>query len=142
MSILVTFSLSILLTAILKQAQQKDSFLWTLLLILGVCGAFFLCEILPGRLAHSDFQIDYGFIGVMIPVCVYAAKDHAGKMTTMILGLVCMATVSGGFMWYSLLAIPLLLLYNGRRGKARLKWFFYLFYPIHLLVIQLIAYLM
>lgn len=44
------------------------------------------------------------------------------------------------------LAIPLLALYNGKRGsnpKANkaFKWLFYIYYPIHLLVIGLIEYL-
>ena len=42
--------------------------------------------------------------------------------------------------WYQLgvlLAIPLLLCYNGQRGRksATLKWGFYLFYPLHLLLL-------
>lgn len=40
---------------------------------------------------------------------------------------------------YSFLAIPLLLLYNGKRGKYNIKFFFYLFYPIHLLIIYCIG---
>ncbi|MCM1533714.1 MAG: conjugal transfer protein TraX [Corallococcus sp.] len=43
------------------------------------------------------------------------------------------------------LAIPLLLLYNGQRGKYRavnkvLKWLFYIYYPLHLTVIGLLLY--
>lgn len=41
------------------------------------------------------------------------------------------------------LAIPLLFLYNGKRGKSQkingfMKWLFYLYYPLHLLVIGLV----
>ena len=32
-------------------------------------------------------------------------------------------------------ALPLLLLYSGKRGKWRMKYFFYVYYPIHLAVI-------
>ncbi len=35
------------------------------------------------------------------------------------------------------LALPLILSYNGRQG-SRLFWFFYLFYPVHLLALALI----
>lgn len=47
--------------------------------------------------------------------------------------------------WYQLgifLAVPLILLYNGQRGKniKALKWGFYLFYPIHLVVLYCIRY--
>lgn len=40
-----------------------------------------------------------------------------------------------------LLAIPILYLYNGERGRGGQfsKWFFYIFYPVHLLIIAGIA---
>ena len=41
------------------------------------------------------------------------------------------------------LAIPLLALYNGRRGKNPavnrvMKWLFYIYYPLHLFILGLI----
>jgi hypothetical protein len=36
---------------------------------------------------------------------------------------------------YALLALPLLLLYSGKRGKWKLKYFFYVFYPAHLVLL-------
>jgi hypothetical protein len=39
-------------------------------------------------------------------------------------------------------AIPVLLLYNEQRGRLRLKYFFYIFYPLHLVILQGIAWLM
>ena len=41
--------------------------------------------------------------------------------------------------WFSLLAIPLLMLYNGQRGKWKLKYLFYIFYPAHLGILYLIS---
>ena len=38
----------------------------------------------------------------------------------------------------TLLACLLILLYNGKRGKLKLKYFFYVFYPAHILVLYLI----
>ena len=43
------------------------------------------------------------------------------------------------FQFGVLLAAPLLMLYNGERGGGKYsKWFFYIFYPAHLLIIALI----
>lgn len=41
------------------------------------------------------------------------------------------------------LAIPLLKMYNGERGKLKgMKWFFYLFYPLHLILCGIIRILL
>ena len=34
--------------------------------------------------------------------------------------------------------LPLIVLYNGKRGKYRLKYFFYAFYPLHLALLAAI----
>lgn len=39
------------------------------------------------------------------------------------------------FQWAMILALPFLLLYNWQRWKYSLKYFFYLFYPIHIWVL-------
>lgn len=41
--------------------------------------------------------------------------------------------------WHGLVAWPFLLLYNGKKGKNINKWFFYGFYPGHLLIIYLVV---
>ena len=40
------------------------------------------------------------------------------------------------------LVVPLIELYNGKKGKYNLKYMFYLFYPTHLLIFWLIKLLM
>ena len=43
--------------------------------------------------------------------------------------------------WFSMAAIIFIFLYNGKSGKYKFRWFFYLFYPGHLIVLYLIDYL-
>ena len=50
--------------------------------------------------------------------------------------LIMMALVRNEYYnFYTLLAVPFLLLYNGTRGKYNLKYLFYVFYPVHILII-------
>ena len=137
MCILVTFSLSIGLIWLLQFAEARQQDLFSrILVVLGFAAVYFLCEILPKQFPGTDYCIDYGFIGVVLPVVIYGSKDKAGRLTSCFLALVCLAAFSPKIQWWSLLAMIPLMLYNGQRGKWNMKWFFYFFYPIHLLIIH------
>ena len=44
--------------------------------------------------------------------------------------------VYGILQMFTFLSIPLLMLYNGERGKAKgMKWLFYIYYPAHLVAV-------
>ncbi len=43
--------------------------------------------------------------------------------------------------FFALFALPLLILYSGSRGKLNMKYFFYVFYPSHLLILHGISFL-
>lgn len=141
LNILLTFSLSILLIYLLQEACRAQTWqkqaLWSALLCTGFIGVYGLNEVLT---------IDYGFWGIMIPVFV-AFSQEKGKtgsklpVLMMFAGLLLLTADLGGIQHYALLALPLLLLYNGQRGKYRTKYFFYIFYPVHLAVLQGIAWL-
>ena len=45
----------------------------------------------------------------------------------------------GKIQLFSFLALPILLLYSGKKGKLKLKYFFYIFYPAHIVILALIA---
>ena len=51
------------------------------------------------------------------------------------LGMCVLALARSSIQWYSLLALPLLALYSGRRGKGDYKYLFYIYYPLHLAAI-------
>ena len=133
--ILVTFSLSVGLIYLMDSMKAKIR--WGRL-SLAVWAVFFLCEILPELLPGTDFAIDYGITGVLLPVMIYAWNPVRGLVT----GLVLMGLQHGGFQWYALAAIPLLMLYNGQRGKWKIGKLFYFYYPAHLVVIYLISLLL
>ena len=42
------------------------------------------------------------------------------------------------YQWMMIGALPIILLYNGQRGK-RIKQFFYIFYPVHIWLLFMIA---
>ena len=134
-SILITFSLSILTIYALQNWKETRTPLSGLFLAATVAAVYGLNRI---------FEIDYGFWGCMLPV--FAALPHKtpndkypGSILTLGIGLIFLAADIRGYQIFSLLALPLLFAYSGRRGKWNLKYFFYIFYPVHLVILEAIA---
>ena len=128
--ILITFSLSVISIGLYDAVERENTAGARIRLALGTGAIFFLCTVLPDLLPHTDFEIDYGLPGVLLPVLIYGAGTPG-----LLLGVALVALKYGGIQWLGLLAVPLLLTYNGQRGKANLGKLFYWYYPIHLVVI-------
>ena len=141
LGVLLTFSLSIILIYLLQFTKKvfinkSKSYLKILapvLLVFAISGCYFLTE---------KVSFDYGFMGIMLPViCSLFDYDNKSslkvKKLLFIIGAVIYYLQSDlkEIIVYSLLSIPLVLLYNGERGSKKLKYFFYAFYPAHILVI-------
>ncbi len=133
--ILVTFSFSIALIYALDRAEKQKTIGAYAALLAVLAAAVFVSVSLPTVLFWTDFQVDYGIWGILLPVAVYAAKKHHDVPILGMVLLIPLAMDSVSIQWYSLLSVPLLMLYNGERGKIRMKNFFYLYYPIHLIVL-------
>ncbi len=136
--ILVTFSLSILLIYLLDYSMQKPTPANKACALLGVLVVFFVAELLPQLLPNTDFYIDYGMAGILVPALIFFGKNRLQKLLLAAFGLCLVAISQGGIQWFSLLALLPLALYNGRRGKWNLKYLFYIYYPAHLAVLQLL----
>lgn len=84
-------------------------------------------------------DVDYGFFGVALPVFTSVFEDRPRRLVMFAATLLALSIdlTAGGFIvqFWCLLAVPLIAVYNGRPGKYRLKYFFYIFYPLHLVVL-------
>ena len=128
--ILVTFSLSICLIYALDSLQTRGDAA-SRILALGTFGAVFaLCVVLPDVL--PGFEIDYGLMGVLLPVLIYFGRPVHHFLLA---GVILLCFSYGGLQWWSLAAIPLLGQYNEQRGKRSIGKLFYIYYPAHLVII-------
>ena len=137
MSVLMTFSISIVLIYLLDAAKKDPSPARLLIAGAALLTALYLCAFL--RIPGTGYAIDYGFIGVMLPVLAYLGNGKTQKLLLTALTVLLLAWSFGGIQWYCLLSLPLLALYNGQRGKPGIKNFFYLYYPAHLVIIYLFS---
>lgn len=152
MCILVTFSLSILMIYAL-QFFKKCLFDRNCPVLKTILAGVIFFAMVGGTYALNKFlTIDYGFWGCMLPVfaallhptdnapVALKAIDHPWVHALMLgVGIVMMVLLGTSVMSvqiYALLALPLLLLYSGKRGKHKMKYFFYIFYPTHLVALE------
>lgn len=118
-------------------------------------GAVFLGGVAAVWALTSAVTVDYGFWGCMMPVGASLLRSTKNSpeglkkldrnlvhVLTMGALMVPLALYLGPWQWWSILALPFLKLYSGKRGRYRMKYFFYIFYPAHLLVIQGISLLL
>lgn len=134
--ILVTFSLSIWLIFALDAAIQKPSVLHSAFAICSFATVWFISEELPAIL--PGFHVDYGFGGILLPVLIWLGKNKRQSIGLCAIGLL-LLSIGNSIQWFSLLTIPFLALYNGKRGKVQMKYLFYIYYPAHLVLIYLIS---
>lgn len=154
--ILITFSVSILLiysfNFVKKCFLEKNvSFIYKILSLL-----IFIALLFGAYLFCRTFRVDYGILGCLIPVicsisdfkninCSEWLKKLDNNFTQFVCFVLAMAfytaITTATFSDYSLFAIIFILFYNGKRGKLNLKYAFYIFYPLHLVVLEAIAFL-
>ncbi len=136
--VFVSFSLGVGLVYTIDNAVKRKNTLSILLAVAVLLFIGFVCLVLPKILSHTDFRIDYGIFGVLLPSFVYFWPNKIGKMIGVTAATVGICLMMGGIQWWSLLAIVLLAMYSGERGKYKLKNLFYIYYPSHLVVIYVI----
>lgn len=134
---LITFALSIAIIFSVDNFSKEKTKVSLLIMSAVIISAIFLSLIAPALFENEGFEIDYGFLGMILPVAVYFSPTKTAKTVSMCLILAGM-TVLSKIQIFAFLAVPLILLYNGKRGKLNMKYFFYIFYPAHLVIIYLI----
>lgn len=98
---------------------------------------------------------DYGAYGVLFIIVFYIAERNTIRI---LIGWIILHTMYAAYevfssymassviafphsiQLYSLLSIGVIALYNGERGR-KMKYFFYLFYPLHMVVLYVIDYI-
>ena len=153
MSILVTFSISILVIYLMQ--ELKDALIDNKvdIIIKISLAVLFVLAILAVYIINKYVEIDYGFYGCMLPV--FAAAFHKPRKNAtkflenfdciyihillLCVGMLLLAFESDARQFWSFLAVAFLLLYSGKRGKANMKYFFYIFYPLHLVFLEFLG---
>ena len=138
MNIFITFSLSILLIYSLDYGRNNSETVQWQFPILAVLFVLFVSEIMPMFLGDINYGIDYGFFGIVLPLMVYLFDKKELKLIMFTVGLILLCLTRDTIQWWSMFAVIPIAFYNGKRGKLKIKYFFYGYYPLHIVAIQLI----
>ncbi len=141
-NILLTFSVGILICYCWQAALKNKKGFILLLVIVLLAAALQVYSRFSYTLGFG-IEFDYGFMGMMLPLCAMIFEEKRYQFILFGVGLVLLSiqNIDNWTQWLGLLSLPLLWLYNNERGKYKLKYLFYIFYPAHLVVLYGISYL-
>ena len=78
---------------------------------------------------------DYGMAGIAAIFAAYYLRDYSSVLEMAVIVLMLTALSSTLEIWALIDVVPVFF-YHGNRGRIRMnKWFFYAFYPVHLLIL-------
>ena len=131
-------------------------FIFLMLYVYDMVPGFSRRCILIGLLLGAAMFCDWGLVGGVYALIFLSFRDDQKQkvkwfcfVTVAYLCMNILFCISAGHNWYGelwqaglFLFVPVMYLYNGERGSksAFHKWFFYIFYPLHMLVIWSIAF--
>lgn len=129
--------------SILEFTSQNVFF--TLFLGVGMLTAIRYCRNWPEKIVillivmwiSVVIKCDYSYRGILLIFVFYVFRGR--KALTAAAGIFWNFLYQGSIQIYGIWAMIPIMLYNGEEGK-KMKAFFYLFYPVHLLVLSLIRF--
>ncbi len=153
-NIFLTFSFSIALDMLVylckKELFEKGISFKTVVYLVSLFLSLILSYIL-----FEHMRFEYGFFGMLLPVVVNLTnfrgiktqKDmsmldcHPARLMLTALCLIplCINANMGSIQLYCFFALIPILFYSGKVGCKKMKYIFYIFYPAHLLVIEVLA---
>ena len=138
-NIFFSLGLGVALMSTLEWSRESDSLCLGILAVLLLVGASLFTE------AH--------LYGVMMILVFYFFRQRTDLLIISYIMASLLPALAGShnlnqllfhnYQWMMVFALPFLLLYNGEPGPrtSMTKWFFYVFYPVHLWVIYWLSYL-
>ncbi len=144
LNVLFTFLLAILLIYLLENVFKKDVFTNVFRALILIFAIIVYAVVFVFLDVYG--VVEYSIFGVLLVIVFYFPKSKLLRLIFASLVLILMTlkmALVAGFSFrniiqiFSLVSILILTFYNNKKGKINLKYFFYIFYPLHMLIIWL-----
>lgn len=152
LNVLITFALAILVCYALDNLKgaiilrrTRGQILWAGVYLTVIIAIIATLSIIK--------RMEYGTFGCLVPAFAsifYTPKSVPRQLrldatafhvlTTAIGVLACSIASGNPNQIFSLFSIPILLTYSGKRGRVKMKYFFYIFYPAHLAFLWILSF--
>lgn len=146
-SIFIHFSIAVLLCLVIDLIEKfikERKVIVSIALILSFLISVIMLILIDKNTTY--FFSNYGLYGIFVPVVLYIIRKYIKHIHVFVsIMVICLSMVLMHFftVWmyqlYGMIACVFILLYNGKKGKYNLKYLFYIFYPLHLVVLYAIA---
>ena len=128
-NVFFTLFLGLLLITLINRTEKKFSkqTIYSSMIIAALTLAFCLLALF--------LRTDYNFAGILLIAAFYLFRGNKALLTVSL--LIVFGGIYGGISILAALSMIFISLYNGKKGKD-IKYFFYIFYPAHLLILFIV----
>ncbi len=152
-NILITFSFSVILIYSLELV--KSAFVNKNIGYAIFSSVVFACLLLLAFVLSEAVTFDYGIYGILAPLfpsVLRGIRNNGGiigkldnkyvHIALLAVPLLLLSLDGWRVQFFAFFSLPLLFLYSEKRGKLRMKYFFYIFYPLHIGIIAIISFIL
>ena len=142
-NIFIHFSLSIIVIYLIDYIEEKIknkqlifAIITTLVTILLLAYLYWFSE------NYNYLYSNYGIFAIIMPVVLYVIKKYLPNINHIVcVPVICifmylmLLKIKFPYQLYGMMSCLFIILYNGKKGKLNLKYLFYIFYPLHFIIL-------
>lgn len=142
-NIFIHFSLSIIVIYLFDYIEEKIknkqlifAIITTLATILLLLYLYWFSE------NYNYLYSNYGIFAIIMPVVLYVIKKYLPNINHIVcVPVICifmylmLLKIKFPYQLFGMLSCLFIILYNGKKGKLNLKYLFYIFYPLHFIIL-------
>lgn len=142
-NIFIHFSLSIIVIYLIDYIEEKIKNKQLIFAIITTLATILLLAYLYWFSENYNYLYsNYGIFAIIMPVVLYVIKKYLPNINHIVcVPVICLFVyfmflkIKFPYQLFGMLSCLFIILYNGKKGKLNLKYLFYIFYPLHFIIL-------